>query len=113
ESSGDLHGATLIRSLKVLDTAARFVIVGGDRMREASGEEPLLHTSSMSFMGFVEVLANIRTVARNLKTVRQSVEAERPDALILIDFPGFNLKIAEHAKKHGIGCTTTYPQRYG
>lgn len=102
ESSGDLHGATLIQSLKALDADASFVIVGGDRMREASGEEPLLHTSAMSFMGFVEVLVNIRTVARNLKTVKRSVTAERPDALILIDFPGFNLKIAEHAKKHGI-----------
>ncbi len=102
ESSGDLHGATLIKSLKTYDAEARFAIVGGDRMRDASGEEPILHTSSMSFMGFVEVLANIRTVARNLRTVKRSVIAEQPDALILIDFPGFNLKIAEHAKKHGI-----------
>lgn len=102
ETSGDLHGASLIKSLKEYDADASFTIVGGDRMREASGEEPVLHTSSMSFMGFVEVLANIRTVAKNLKTVKRSVLAHRPDALVLIDFPGFNLKIAEYAKKNGI-----------
>lgn len=102
ETSGDLHGASLIKSLKEYDNEASFVIVGGDRMHEASGEEPILHSSSMSFMGLIEVLANIRTVAKNLKTVKRSVIKHKPDVLILIDFPGFNLKVAEHAKKHGI-----------
>lgn len=102
ETSGDLHGATLIKSLKRYDNAASFTIVGGDRMREASSEEPIIHTSSMSFMGFIEVLANIRTVAKNLRTVKRSVAEHQPDVLILIDFPGFNLKVADYAKKNGI-----------
>lgn len=102
ETSGDLHGANLIKSLKTHDEAASFAIVGGDRMREASDEEPVIHTSSMSFMGFIEVLANIRKISKNLKTAKRSVIEYNPDALILIDFPGFNLKIAEYAKSHGI-----------
>src|SRR5690606_20116021 len=62
----------------------------------------VLHTSQMSFMGFVEVVANIRTILKNLKQVKADLLANRPDALVLIDFPGFNLKIAAFAKKHGI-----------
>ncbi len=102
ETSGDLHGANLIRELKRQDPEASFRIVGGDGMQRESGEPAVLHTSQMSFMGFVEVAANIRTVLRNLKRVKADLLANRPDALVLIDFPGFNLKIAGFAKKHGI-----------
>lgn len=99
ETSGDLHGANLITALKKTDSAAVFRIVGGDRMQHASGETAIIHTSKMAFMGFVEVLANIRTIIKNLSTVKKDIVTYKPDTLILIDFPGFNLKIAEFGKK--------------
>jgi len=102
ETSGDLHGANLIRSLQQQDPDARFRIVGGDRMQEASGESALIHTSEMAFMGFVEVLANLRTISRNLRRVQSDIATYRPDAVVLVDFPGFNLKVAAYAKKIGI-----------
>lgn len=102
ETSGDLHGANLIHALKGLDAEAEFRIVGGDRMQQASGEVAVIHTSQMAFMGFIEVLANIRTIARNLRRVKADITTYKPDAVVLIDFPGFNLKIAEFAKKSGI-----------
>jgi len=102
ETSGDLHGANLIKALKIEDPTATFKIVGGDLMQEAAGEKALIHTSAMAFMGFVEVLKNLGKIAKNLKAVKSNLLKEKPDAVILIDFPGFNLKIAEFAKKHGI-----------
>lgn len=102
ETSGDLHGANLINALKKLDTDAEFRIVGGDRMQQASGENAVIHTSKMAFMGFAEVLANIRTIAKNLRIIKADVSAYVPDTLVLIDFPGFNLKIAAFAKKMGL-----------
>ena len=102
ETSGDLHGANLIDHLKKIDADSSFRIVGGDAMQVAAGETALLHTSEMAFMGFVEVLANINKVAKNLKKVKRDVLEDRPDVLILIDFPGFNLRMASFAKKHGI-----------
>jgi len=102
ETSGDLHGANLIMALKKLDATAEFRIVGGDRMQQATGEAAVIHTSQMAFMGFIEVLANIRTIAKNLRQVKVDVAAYHPDTLVLIDFPGFNLKIAEFAKKEGL-----------
>jgi lipid-A-disaccharide synthase len=102
ETSGDLHGANLIHALKQQDPEASFRIVGGDEMQNEASEKAILHTSEMSFMGFIEVLANISTVLKNLKKVKSDLIENRPDALILIDFPGFNLKIAEFAKAQGI-----------
>ena len=102
ETSGDLHGANLIKALKAEDAQAQFRIVGGDGMREASGESPLIHTSEMAFMGFVEVIQNLGKIKKNLSKVKADLLNNRPDSLILIDFPGFNLKIAEFAKKQGI-----------
>lgn len=102
ETSGDLHGANLISALKNADPAAEFRIVGGDRMQQVSGETAVIHTAQMAFMGFIEVLANIRTIARNLRRVKADMAAYKPDTVVLIDFPGFNLKIAKFAKKAGI-----------
>jgi len=102
ESSGDLHGANLINALKNADANASFRFVGGDQMQAASGEKAVLHVRNMSFMGFVEVLLNMKTILRNLRQVKADLLTHRPDALVLIDFPGFNLKIAAFAKKHGI-----------
>lgn len=102
ETSGDLHGANLIKALKKEDPDATFNIVGGDLMQEAAKEKALIHTSAMAFMGFVEVLKNLGKISKNLKAVKTDLLKERPDTVILIDFPGFNLKIAEFAKKHGV-----------
>jgi len=102
ETSGDLHGANLIKALKIEDQQADFRIVGGNQMQEASGQTPLIHTSQMAFMGFVEVLKNLKTISRNLKAVKEDILKYRPDTIILIDFPGFNLKIASFAKQQGI-----------
>lgn len=102
ETSGDLHGANLIRALKAEDNQATFRLVGGDAMEKESGEQAVIHSSAMSFMGFVEVLANIFTVLGNIKKVKKDLLLNKPDALILIDFPGFNLRVAEFAKKNNI-----------
>lgn len=102
ETSGDLHGANLIKALKNEDPDAEFRIVGGDQMQQTSGKDAVLHTSRMAFMGFVEVIKNLPKIAKNLKTVKADIIQFRPDTVILIDFPGFNMKIAEFANKQGI-----------
>lgn len=101
EASGDLHGANLMKALKVEDVNAEFRYFGGDKM-QAEGGELVKHYAEMAFMGFTEVLLNLRTILRNLKTCKADLLAYQPDVLVLIDFPGFNLKIAEFAKAHGI-----------
>lgn len=101
EASGDLHGANLMKALKQEDVEAQFRFFGGDLM-QAQGGTLVKHYAEMSFMGLVEVLVNLRTIFKNLGEAKQDILANRPDALILIDFPGFNLKIADFAKKHGI-----------
>ncbi len=102
EASGDLHGANLIRELHLQDAQAEFRVVGGDRMAAVAEQTPFLHSSEMGFMGFVEVVANAGAILRNLKAVKADILQYRPDALILIDFPGFNMKLAAFAKKNGI-----------
>ena len=101
EASGDLHGANLMKALKEEDSHADFRFFGGDLM-QAQGGILKKHYAKMAFMGFVEVIANLRTIFKNLKQAKQDILSYQPDALILIDFPGFNLKIASFAKKHGI-----------
>ena len=102
ETSGDLHGANLINALKIEDPEATFSIVGGTQMEESANQKALIHTSEMAFMGFVEVLKNLGTISKNLKKVKEDIIKQNPDCVILIDFPGFNLKIADFAKKKGI-----------
>lgn len=101
EASGDLHGANLMKALKAVDANAEFRFLGGDLMLSHGGEL-VKHYAEMAFMGFVEVVANLNTVLKNLKSTKEDISRYQPDALILIDFPGFNLKIAEYAKKQGI-----------
>lgn len=101
EASGDLHGANLMKALKKEDPQAIFRYFGGDKM-QAEGGILVKHYADMAFMGFTEVLLNLRTIFRNLNTCKADILADQPDVLILIDFPGFNLKIAEFAKKAGI-----------
>lgn len=102
ETSGDLHGANLIKALKKEDSNAVFKIVGGSQMEEAAHQKALIHTSEMAFMGFVEVIKNLGTISKNLKKVKKDLLAFNPDTVILIDFPGFNLKIASFAKQNNI-----------
>ncbi|MBP6588827.1 MAG: lipid-A-disaccharide synthase [Chitinophagaceae bacterium] len=101
EASGDLHGSNLIRELIQKDSSAQIRCWGGDKMQEAGGEL-VKHYRDLAFMGFVEVLMNLRTIFRNLKFCKEDILANRPDALILIDYPGFNLRIARWAKMQGI-----------
>jgi len=101
EASGDLHGANLMKALKQEDPEAQFRYYGGDKM-QAEGGELRKHYSEMAFMGFTEVILNLRTIFRNMKACKADVLAYQPDVLVLIDFPGFNLKIADFAKEHGI-----------
>jgi len=101
EASGDLHGSNLMKALKEHDANATFNYFGGDLMK-AEGGNLQKHYSEMAFMGFIEVVANLGTVLKNIKMAKQDIINKNPDVLILIDFPGFNLKIAEFAKKQGI-----------
>lgn len=101
EASGDLHGANLIKALKALDANAEFRFFGGDLM-QAEGGTLVKHYADMAFMGFVEVVVNLNTILKNMKACKQDIAAYKPDVLVLIDFPGFNLKIAEYAKSVGL-----------
>lgn len=96
-----MHGANLLSGLKKYDPDANFRCWGGDKMKEA-GAEIIKHIKDLAFMGFAEVLLNIRTIASNLKFCKQDILNFSPDVLILIDYPGFNLRIAEFAHKAGI-----------
>jgi len=100
EASGDLHGANLMKALKERDADADFRFFGGDLML-AEGGALVKHYADMAFMGFVEVVANLSAIIKNLSLCKNDIAAYEPDVLILIDFPGFNLKIAEFAKKNG------------
>ncbi|WP_374949837.1 lipid-A-disaccharide synthase [Mucilaginibacter sp.] len=101
EASGDLHGANLMKALKELDRQADFRFFGGDLM-QAEGGTLVKHYADMAFMGFVEVVFNLRTILKNLSLCKQDIASYKPDVLILVDFPGFNLKIAEFAKTQGL-----------
>lgn len=101
EASGDLHGSNLIKVLKAKDASAEFRFWGGDLMAEASGEKPVKHYKDLAFMGFLEVAKNLPTILRNIKFCKNDIADWKPDALVLIDYPGFNLRIAEFAKKSG------------
>lgn len=104
EASGDLHASHLIGALKEKDPSATFVFLGGDLMAAQAGVKPVIHFRDMAFMGFSEVLRNLKRIRRNLRTACRTLEAERPDALILVDYPSFNLKVAKAAAKAGIPC---------
>ncbi len=99
EASGDLHASNLIRALHEQDTNAVFVGLGGDKMRDA-GCRLVQHYREMAFMGFVAVLKNLGKVRRNFQIAHETLLQEKPDVLVLIDYPSFNLKIAEWCKKH-------------
>lgn len=97
EASGDLHGSNLIKELKHISADTAIRCWGGDKM-QAAGGELVKHYRDLAFMGFSEVLKNLPTIFRNLSFCKNDITAFNPDAIILIDYPGFNLRIAEWAK---------------
>ena len=99
EASGDLHASNLMREIKGNDPGAEFRCWGGDLMQE-QGAEIVKHYRDLAFMGFYEVLVNIRTIFRNIRFCKQDIRDYNPDVLILVDYPGFNLRIAEFASKN-------------
>ena len=101
EASGDLHGSNVIRQLFEMEPSLHVRCWGGDLMKKEGGEL-VKHIRELAFMGFQEVLMNLRTILRNMKQCKADIEAFQPDALLLIDYPGFNLRIAEWAKTKGI-----------
>lgn len=101
ERSGDLHGSHLIKELKVLDQRAQIRCWGGDQMQQAGGEL-VVHYRDLSFMGIWEVFKNLLTIKKHLDFCKQDLLNYSPDAVVLIDYPGFNLRIAEFAHKSGL-----------
>lgn len=101
EASGDLHGSNLMKSLLKKDPNAEFRFWGGDLMQKVGGTL-VKHYKDLAFMGFLEVIKNLRTILKNIKFCKNDIQKYQPDILILIDYPGFNLRIAKFAKKLGI-----------
>jgi lipid-A-disaccharide synthase len=101
EASGDLHGSNLIKAIKAKDANAQVRCWGGDLMQSA-GSTVVKHYKDLAFMGFVEVIANLGTILKNLKFCKQDITAFKPDVLVLIDYPGFNIRIAKWAKAQGL-----------
>lgn len=101
EASGDLHGSNLIKEICLLDKAAAVRCWGGEKMQEA-GAVLVKHYRDLAFMGFIEVLKNLGTILRNLDFCKKDILAYKPDVLVLIDYPGFNLRIAKWAKQQGL-----------
>ena len=101
EASGDLHGSNLISEIRKLDNIADIRCWGGDLMQQAGGVL-VKHYRDLAFMGFIEVVKNIGTIYRNLNFCKSDILSYKPDVLVLIDYPGFNLRIAEWASKKGI-----------
>lgn len=100
EASGDIYGANLMKALRKKDPQAKFRFWGGDAMKKEAGE-PVTHIRDLAIMGFVEVVLHLRTVLRNIKFCKLDILAWKPDAVIGIDYPGFNLKIEKWAHNHG------------
>lgn len=102
EASGDLHGSNCMREIQQLDARAQFAFTGGDLMEQVSGVKAGIHIKQMAFMGFVDVLKNIRTIKRNFRIVKEEILSFKPDLLVLVDYPGFNLRMAKWATQNGI-----------
>ena len=103
EPSGDLHGANLIRGLRKADPDAQFRFWGGDLMADAGGKTNLRkHYRETSFFGVVQVLRNLGTIRRQMRECQDDIAAFAPDVVLLVDYPGFNMKIARWAHEHGL-----------
>lgn len=102
EASGDLHGSNLIKALKKQYPSLVLRFWGGDLMEKVASRKPEMHYKALAFMGFVEVLMNLGRIFKNFKQCKSDILAFQPDALVLIDYPGFNLRMAKWAKSQGI-----------
>lgn len=102
EPSGDLHASNLMKELLEIDNTIEFQFWGGDLMAAVAKKKPRKHIKDLAFMGFVEVLKNIRTIFKNIAFCKQDILEYKPDVLLLVDYPGFNLRIADWAKQQGI-----------
>ena len=98
EASGDLHASNLMKALKELDPEADFRFFGGDLMSAVGGTR-VKHYKELAYMGFIPVLLHLRTIFRNMDLCKKDIGMWKPDVVILVDYPGFNLKIAEYVKK--------------
>jgi len=101
EASGDLHASNLMKALKKFDSSSEFRFWGGDKMASVGGEM-VKHIKDLAFMGFSEVITNLRTILSNIKLCKSDILKYKPDILVLVDYPGFNLRIAKFAKENGI-----------
>lgn len=99
EASGDMHGAALMRELKKIDSQAEFCILGGDLMQQEGGSL-VQHYKNMAFMGVFNVVMNLGKIAKNFDLCTKAIRQFNPDVVILIDYPGFNLKVAKYVKEH-------------
>ena len=99
EASGDLHASNLMRALKEKDSEADFRFFGGDLMSAVGGTR-VKHYKELAYMGFIPVLLHLRTIFKNMDRCKADIVEWNPDVVILVDYPGFNLKIAEYVKKH-------------
>lgn len=106
EASGDIHAAQVIRELRQLDPQAEITFLGGDEMAAAASHEPLIHYRRMAYMGFIDVARHLPEVLGNLSEAKQAIADMRPDAVVLVDYPGFNLKLAAYA--HSLGIPVHY-----
>ncbi len=102
EASGDMHASKLIHYLKIYDQTAEFRFFGGDLMSAEAGVKPVKHIRDTAFMGVFDIIKNSDKIRENFKVCKEDLLAYRPDVLILVDYPGFNLKMAKFAKEHGI-----------
>ena len=102
EASGDIHAAQLIKALRAQDAKAEFKFFGGDFMQDACGNAPVVHYKDMAYMGIIEVVKHLGTIMGFLKTARKIVDDWRPDAVVLVDYPSFNLKVAKYAYSKNI-----------
>ena len=100
EASGDLHGSRLIAELRRRDPEAQFRFFGGDLMALSAGVEPIVHYRNMAFMGFVNVLLNIDKIFRLQRLAEHELLDFKPDKVVLIDYPGFNLRFAKFVKRN-------------
>lgn len=101
EASGDLHASNLMKALREEDARIDFRFWGGDLMAEIAGK-PVKHFKELAFMGFIEVVMNLKSIFSNIRFCKEDILAYKPDAIVLVDYPGFNLRIAKWAKSQGI-----------
>lgn len=106
EASGDLHAAHLMRAIKRECPTVEFRYYGGDKM-QAEGGTLLCHYRHLAYMGFVQVALHLPTILRGMRNCKRAIEEWRPDAVVLVDYPGFNLKMARYVKRRNI-CPVFY-----